>query len=114
MEDDRPQRGKRKKKSIAETPVTVLVHHRGKKQQTRGAIFIHLDPDPSEDGRGFDGNEKRLGRGGDDFSPAAIFLKNECRTHGPRMKDNGGCENDAFYGFIIRMVDQKGDPRMRL
>lgn len=50
-------------------------------------------------------------KGGGDFSPAAIFLKNERRTHGTRMKDDGGRENDAFYGFIMRMVDQKGDPR---
>jgi len=72
-----------------------------------------LDLNPHEDGRGFDGGAKHLGKGGGDFSPVAIFLKNECRTHGPRMKDDGGCENDAFYGFIMRMVDQKGDPGMK-
>lgn len=55
-------------------------------------------------------------RGGD-FSTAAIFLfkkKNERRTHGPRMKDDSGRENGAFYGFIMRMVDQRGIPETRL
>jgi len=50
---------------------------------------------------------------GDDFPTAVNFLKkkkkkNERRTHGPRMKDDSGRENGAFYGFIMRMVDQKG------
>lgn len=47
-------------------------------------------------------------KGDGDFPSAAIFLGSECRTHGPRMKDDGGRENGAFYGFIMRMVDQRG------
>jgi len=48
-------------------------------------------------------------KGAADFPSAAIFLGNECRTHGPRMKDDGGRKNGAFYGFIMRMVDRRGD-----
>lgn len=81
------------------------------------------EADPHEDKRGTDVGAKRVSKKREvvTFQQRQFFQKKKKReregrapdTHGPRMRNDSGRENGAFYGFIMRMVDQRGIPETR-